>query len=69
MLTIKQAMIQGYNHAIRGGVDPAPEAAALLSRAEITAEIARMAPLLDRDHISRVRTTFLERVLSLTPPT
>jgi hypothetical protein len=67
-MDMKQALALGYQYAIHGGKDPAPEAAKALSRAEINAELVRMVPLLERDHISRVRTTFLERVIALTPP-
>jgi hypothetical protein len=67
-MTLEQAMNAGYQFTSHGGTDPAPEVAKAIPRAEIVAEIARIAPLLARDHISCVRTMFLTRVLSLTPP-
>jgi len=58
----------GYRFAMHGGPDPAPACAAAIPRAELVAELARVQPMLERDHISRVRSAFIERVLTLPHP-
>lgn len=64
-LTLEDYMGLGYRHQLRGGVDPAPDAAATIDQAEVIDEIARLDPFIKRDAISKGRQAFLRRVLDM----
>jgi hypothetical protein len=67
-MTLREHLLAGYHHAAHGGPDPAPATRAEIPAADLQAEMARLAPVLKRDHISRVWTDYMRRVLDLPPP-
>jgi hypothetical protein len=64
-LTLEQHLAAGYRHAMHGGDDPAPACAAEIPKPELLAEAARLKTLVERDHISRVRLAFMQRVMEI----
>lgn len=71
MLTLEQHLSAGYQferHRAIGTSDPAIACADEIPRAALEIEAKRIAPLVQRDHVSKVRLAFLRRVLDLPSP-
>ena len=64
-MTLSDYLNAGYFHAMQGGPDPAPDCAANCSGGDLVNAMQAMVPILDRDHVSRVKTSFIQRVLAL----
>lgn len=65
-MTLSEHLTAGYwFESERKIADPAPACAKEISRSEINAAVQQLRPLVDRDHIARVKLAFLQRVLGL----
>lgn len=63
---IEKALSDGYQYASsKGDVDPAPEVARTVSKAQLQALVPALSRLQDRDHVARVRLAFIKRVMAL----
>lgn len=63
--TLPQCLAAGYQHAMRGGADPAQATADAIPRADLVAKAAELQGVTDRCHISRIWLGFIQRVLAL----
>lgn len=66
-MTLEQHLLTGYRHAAHGGPDPVHDTAREIPSEALHAEIQRLEPMLPRDHVSRVWTDYMKRVLDLKP--
>jgi len=64
-MTLSEYLAAGYQHARGNAPDPARACADEIPRADLDAELKRLAPPLDRDHISRVKADFIRGVMAL----
>ena len=63
--TLETYLALGYWHATHGGVDPAPACRRDIPATDIHTKAQELSLVKDRDHVSRVRLAFIQRVLAL----
>lgn len=68
-MSLTDTLTAGYHHAMHGGADPAPQAATRINEAQARAELARLttgrAKIIQRDHVSRIKVGYLQKVLDM----